>query len=205
MQSCLEVWNPRFQLAGGSRDLSTSVPAGRLSRIFLCEVVSRARAHWGFAHSKIGQNPLCTTKQKSHSRQHPSLGAKFLGNSPRQQPKRARHFLNLSSEPTNPKPGRMETPKVRCCQLIATTWLFLLSLCFNFIESYCCTESRPPPPPSTHGRAALATARAGLAQKHTRSLPTYRPCRQQALLFRACSAICTLCLCVGNMCVSRDY
>ena len=31
---------------------------GRLSRIFLCKVVSRASAHWGFANSKIGQNPL---------------------------------------------------------------------------------------------------------------------------------------------------
>ena len=31
---------------------------GRLSRIFFCKVVSRARAHWRFANSKIGQNPL---------------------------------------------------------------------------------------------------------------------------------------------------
>ena len=34
------------------------VQAGRLSRIFLCKVVSRSRAHWGFANSKIGQDPL---------------------------------------------------------------------------------------------------------------------------------------------------
>ena len=37
---------------------SLAVQAGRLSRIFLCKVVSRARAHWGFANSKLGQNPL---------------------------------------------------------------------------------------------------------------------------------------------------
>ena len=34
------------------------VQAGRLSRIFLFKVVSRARARWLFANSKIGQNPL---------------------------------------------------------------------------------------------------------------------------------------------------
>ena len=53
-----EPLDHRFGCMGVAGSGIVVLQGGRLSRSFLCKVISRARAHRGFANSKIGQNPL---------------------------------------------------------------------------------------------------------------------------------------------------